>query len=171
MPACPERHHKEPSANSRSTSVVESGRVRPSRRNAATSKSQALSAASKGSSDGGAFRWESSSAQPSRNWLPSRPKRASGGARRSATVPGRRLGGRADEDHEIVPESQQRARERRRVYITGEEDHALAPRLGRELVERADRAAEIVLPAPDAVQIGALREGAEDRREEARHVA
>src|SRR5271168_3994283 len=55
---------------------------------------------------------------------------------------GKRLGGRADEDHEIVPESQQRARERRRVYITGEEDHALAPRLGRELVERADRAAE-----------------------------
>src|SRR6202041_935107 len=84
---------------------------------------------------------------------------------------GKRLGGRANEDHEIVPESQQRARKRRRVYITGEEDHALAPRLGREFVERADCTAEIVLPAPDAVQIGALREGAEDRREEARHVA
>jgi hypothetical protein len=73
---------------------------------------------------------------------------------------GKRLGGRADEDHEIVPKSQERARERRRVYITGEGDHALAPRLGREVVERADRAAEIVLPAPDAVQIRALRTGA-----------
>ena len=77
---------------------------------------------------------------------------------------GKRLGGRADQDHEIVPESQQRARQRRRVCITGEEDHALAPRLSRELVERADCTAEIVLPAPNAVEIGALREGAEDLR-------
>ena len=77
--------------------------------------------------------------------------------------------GTVAEDDQIVSQPQQGSRERCWIRRAREGDHALAPRLGRDLLEPGHQSAQIILEAADFGRIEIAREPRQELREDVRH--